>query len=103
MKMNTKRYLWCERTEAEYMEIKAEIEQRRIEMLNLENRQKLDWPAINKELENWLDRSHAYIEGYRAGTSYDGNWDRICDKAEQGWQDLKYEVSDLLDAPDFTG
>ena len=101
--MNTKRYLWCEKTEAEYMEIKAKIEQRRVEMLSLDNRQKLDWPAKNQELLNWLDRSHQYIEGYRAGPGIDEEWDKVCDKAHQGWQNLKNEVNLLIDLSSFPG
>ena len=102
-KMNTKRYLWCEKTEAEYMEIKAKIEQRRVEMLTLDNHQKLDWPAKNQELLSWLDRSHQYIEGYRAGPGIDEEWDKVCDKAHQGWQDLKNEVNLLIDLSSFPG
>lgn len=101
--MNTKRYLWCEKTEAEYMEIKAKIEQRRVEMLTLDHRQKLDWPVKNQELLDWLDRSHQYIKSYRAGPDIDEEWDKVCDKAHQGWQDLKNEVSLLLDLSSFPG
>ncbi len=64
-------------------------------MLNLHNRAELDWPARNQDLENWLERGSQYIEGYRAGT--DEEWDKICDRAEHGWNKLKTEARSLLD------
>ncbi|MDD2522706.1 MAG: hypothetical protein PHW11_07800 [Anaerolineaceae bacterium] len=92
---NQKRYLWCERTEAEYREIKAEIEARRVQMLNLDNPVKFDWPAKKRDMENWLERGSDFIEGYRTGSNE--AWDSICDRAQYGWNRLKTEARGLLD------
>ncbi len=95
MVTNQKRYLWCERTEAEYIKIRAEIEKRRVQMLTLEKHEKLDWPARKQELEEWLDRGREYIDKYALGI--DESWDSVCDCAQQGWDDLKSEVRGMLD------
>ncbi len=94
MVTNQKRYLWCERTEAEYMAIKARIEKQRVEMLRLENHAKLDWPARNRDLEDWVERSRQFIDRHAAGI--DEKWESVCDCAQQGWDRLKSEVHVML-------
>jgi hypothetical protein len=95
MATNQKRYLWCERTEAEYVKIRAEIEKRRVEMLDLEQHAKLDWPARHRELEDWLERGREFIDKYALGI--DESWEAVCDCAQHGWDDLKSEVHSILD------
>ncbi len=90
-----KRYLWCERTEAEYIEIRAEIEKRRVEMLALDQPVQFDWPARKRELEEWLDRGRQFIDRYALG--FDDSWASICDRAQHGWDKLKTEAQELLD------
>ncbi len=92
----TKRYLWCERTEKEYMEIQAEIEKRRAGMLALYDEQGWNWPARKRELEDWLERGSEYIEKYRNGVNR-ASWKNICDTAQQGWNALKVEIQEILD------
>ena len=94
MTTNQKRYLWCERTEAEYVKIRSEIEKRRVEMLTLDKHAQLDWPDRKQELENWLDRGRQFIDKYALGI--DESWDSVCDCAQQGWDELKSEVRGLL-------
>lgn len=95
MVTNNKRYLWCERTEAEYVKIQAEIEKRRVEMLALQQHEKLDWPARKRELEDWLERGRQFIDRHALGI--DDSWEAVCDCAQQGWDVLKTEVRGMLD------
>ena len=95
MTTNQKRYLWCERTEAEYIKIRAEIEKRRVEMLALEHHEKFDWPDRHQELVDWLERGREHIDKYALGINE--SWESVCDCAQQGWNELKSEVRGILD------
>ena len=95
MVTNQKRYLWCERTEAEYVKIRAEIEKRRVEMLGMDNHENLDWPAQNRKLDEWLERGRQFIDQYALGI--DDSWVSVCDHAQHGWDKLKTEARGMLD------
>lgn len=95
MVTNQKRYLWCERTEAEYVKIRSEIEKRRVAMLALEKHEQLDWPARKRELEEWLEQSRQFIDQYALGI--DDSWESVCDHAQHGWDKLKTEARGMLD------
>lgn len=64
-------------------------------MLTLEDPVMLDWPARKRELEDWLERGREFIDKYAFG--FNGNWESVCDCAQQGWDELKSEVHGMLE------
>lgn len=96
MAENNQRFLWCERTMAELGEIKAEIDYAKKRMRKPDADQPVDWAERNRELDDWIARSHINVEKY-AG-ELEGEWDQALCDVQNHWENLKTEIRQKLDS-----
>lgn len=92
----TERQLWREKADAEYDELRAEIDLARAKIRNAGADASIEWQEAGRDLDNWVDRARVNLENF--GDDVEDKWEEVKHDAQRGWEDFKFEVRKTLDA-----